>query len=315
MHFHRKSKFLASACAAFAIAATTVGCAPAQTMSTPVASTQAPASSVGIEGPALWRVADEDTTIYVFGTVHALPDDVNWYSGTVKNALDSSDTLVTEIDMTPAAKAETAALFQRTATLPAGTTLRSLLTEEQRTDYEALLTEFGMPVNALDTVEPWGAALALSQIAFARAGIDGENGTEKVLEEKIGDRLGRDALETAAFQLEIFDGLPQDAQIDYLMETVTEIDTVVPMLNQIIAEWAEGDVDDLGALLNEALEADPVLADRMLYSRNKTWAGWIDERLDSPGTIFMAVGAGHLAGNRSVQDYLAERGISMTRVQ
>ena len=121
MHSHRKSKFLASACAAFAIAATTVGCAPAQTMSTPVASTQAPASSVGIEGPALWRVADEDTTIYVFGTVHALPDDVNWYSGTVKNALDSSDTLVTEIDMTPAAEAETAALFQRTATLPAGT--------------------------------------------------------------------------------------------------------------------------------------------------------------------------------------------------
>ena len=315
MHSHRKSKFLASACAAFAIAATAVGCAPAQTMSAPVASTQAPASSVGTEGPALWRVADEDTTIYVFGTVHALPDDVNWYSGTVKNALDSSDTLVTEIDMTPAAEAETAALFQRTATLPEGTTLRSLLTEEQRTDYEALLTEFGMPVNALDPVEPWGAALALSQIAFARAGIDGENGTEKVLEEKVGDRLGRDALETAAFQLEIFDGLPQDAQIDYLMETVTEIDTVVPMLNQIIAEWAEGDVDDLGALLNEALEADPVLADRMLYSRNKTWAGWIDERLDSPGTIFMAVGAGHLAGNRSVQDYLAERGISMTRVQ
>ena len=105
----------------------------------------------------------------------------------------------------------------------------------------------------------------------------------------------------------------QIAEVD--LSDVTEIDTVVPMLNQIIAEWAEGDVDDLGALLNEALEADPVLADRLLYSRNKTWAGWIDERLDSPGTIFMAVGAGHLAGDRSVQDYLAERGISITRVQ
>ena len=76
-----------------------------------------------------------------------------------------------------------------------------------------------------------------------------------------------------------------------------------------------GDVDDLGNILNEAFKADPVLADRMLYSRNANWAAWIDNRLDQPGTIFMAVGAGHMAGNQKLQDKLAERGIKMMRIQ
>ena len=68
-------------------------------------------------------------------------------------------------------------------------------------------------------------------------------------------------------------------------------------------------------LANEAMEADPVLANRLLYARNANWAVWIDERLDSPGTIFMAVGAGHMAGNQKLQDKLAERGIKMMRIQ
>ena len=34
-----------------------------------------------VPGPALWKVADKDTTIYLFGTVHALPKDVPWMRG------------------------------------------------------------------------------------------------------------------------------------------------------------------------------------------------------------------------------------------
>ena len=40
---------------------------------------------------------------------------------------------------------------------------------------------------------------------------------------------------------------------------------------------------------------------------------WIDQRLQQPGTVFMAVGAGHLAGENSVQDYLVQQNIAATR--
>lgn len=313
MKKHMKPLFTGIATLALAIGSS--ACTQMQSTPTPVASTSVPASAMEMDGPALWRIADEDTTIYVFGTVHVLPDDVEWYSGPVKTAIDSSETLVTEIDMSPATMAQMGALVQRLAMLPQGTTLRSLLNEEQLVAYEAGLTELGLPVNALDTLEPWMATLSISQIAMAKAGFSGENGTEKVLEETVGDTKGRDALETAEFQLSIFDGLPQDAQIDYLMETLAEIDGLAPMLKTMVDEWAEGDVQQLGAILNEAMEADPVLAERLLYARNANWAVWIDDRLDAPGTIFMAVGAGHLAGTQKLQDKLAERGIEMTRIQ
>lgn len=309
------AKPLLTGIATLALAIGAGGCAQTQSTPTPVASAQVPASTMEMGGPALWKVADEDTTIYVFGTVHTLPDDVEWYTGPVKTALDESETLVTEIDLTPEGMAQIPALVQQIAILREGTTVRSLMDDEERATYEAALNDLGIRANAFDQLEPWFAALQLSNLAYTRGGFDPNNGTESVLERTIGDTMGRDALESVESQFAIFDELPQDAQVDYLVETAEQIEEVTPFLQKLVAEWAEGDVQELGDLMNEAMEADPVLADRLLYARNANWAMWIDERLDSPGTIFMAVGAGHMAGNQKLQDKLAERGIEMTRIQ
>lgn len=267
------------------------------------------------EGPALWKVADEDTTIYLFGTVHALPDNVNWYTPEVKAALDASSTLVTEVDMSPAALAKLGPLIQSLAIPADGTKLRSLMDDEQRATYEAALAKLGIPVDALDGVEPWFAALQLTNGAMAAAGIDASKGAEAVLGTKLGAATGRDALESFEFQLNIFDSMPIDAQIRFLIQAAGEMDQLAPSLQMIIDEWAAGDVDGVAALLNEALAEEPAFAEALLYARNRNWANWIDTRLDTPGTVFMAVGAGHLAGDQSVQAYLSEAGIETTRVQ
>ncbi|MBX7526744.1 TraB/GumN family protein [Qipengyuania vesicularis] len=267
------------------------------------------------EGPALWKVADEDTTIYIFGTVHALPADVDWNSGPVKSAIESSQTLVTEIDMTPESMASMGPLVLGKAMLPEGQTLRGLMNDEQRTAYEAGLAKMGVPAEALDRFEPWFAAINLVQITLQKAGISGENGVETVLEGSVPEGTERDALETVEFQLDIFDSLPIEAQIPFLLETVENPDEGAAMLGRIIDEWKVGNIDQLAEMLQETAEADPILTERLFYARNANWAAWIDERLDTPGSVFMAVGAGHLAGEKSVQDYLAERNISVTRIQ
>jgi len=136
---------------------------------------------------------------------------------------------------------------------------------------------------------------------------------EKVLLSKVGDKP-RGALETAEFQLGIFDGMAQDAQVTFMMEAATEMDKAKPMLDRMVAEWAKGDADQLAAVMNEGMD-DPKVAEALLYSRNANWAEWIDTRLDQPGTVFIAVGAGHLAGAKSVQDVLAQKGIEVTRVK
>ena len=52
----------------------------------------------------------------------------------------------------------------------------------------------------------------------------------------------------------------------------------------------------------------------LLFNRNANWAKWIKARLDNPGTVFIAVGAGHLAGPKDVQDQLETLGIKTQRV-
>ncbi len=108
--------------------------------------------------------------------------------------------------------------------------------------------------------------------------------------------------------------MPQASQIQFLVEASDGVDEIKPLLDRMVAEWLEGDADALAALMNEGL-TDPDLAEALLYMRNRNWAAWIDERLDTPGTTFVAVGAGHLAGQNSVQDYLAENDIEAVRVQ
>lgn len=272
------------------------------------------AAPVRASGPALWKVTDEDTTIYLFGTVHALPDGVEWFGGEIADALGASDTIVTEIEMDESTNAKMQQLVITTGLLPPETPLRSLLNNEQKAVYTEAMQKLGVPVAAFDRFEPWYAGITLTMLPLLQQGYSPESGVEEVLLNHSRDKT-RGALETLEFQLGIFDQLPQESQVTFLTETAQNIDTIKPMLDRMVQEWLEGDADALAALMNDDL-SDEVLADRLLYSRNQNWAEWIDQRLDTtPGTVFIAVGAGHLAGERSVQADLGEMGLTVERIQ
>ena len=270
-------------------------------------------AAVAPSGPALWKVADADTTIYLFGTVHALPSDVEWYRGAVAEALAAAQVLVTEI---PSGELTTPAVqraFLAKAMLPAGQSLRDLLSAEQRAVYEAALTKAGLPLAAFDKVEPWFAAITLGALPLLKGGYSKEAGVESAIESRAGAKP-RAALETIDSQLRLFDEIPMAVQTTYLVGVAEQLDSVVPSMNGMVAAWARGDAEGLARLMNEELD-DPALAERLLYARNRDWARWVARRLAEPGTVFVAVGAGHLAGANSVQDYLTRSGATVVRIQ
>lgn len=263
--------------------------------------------------PALWKVSDGDTTIYLFGTIHALPSGIDWFHGPVQQAFDGSQELVTEITETD--PVEMQRLVLRHAMLPRGQSLRGLLAPELKTSYEKELGNLGLPAQAFDGYEPWYAAIALSTLPLIRSGYASENGVEQALDQR-AKTLGHPhtALETAAYQIGLFDSLPLEAQKRYFAEVVDKLPSVTEELGQIIAAWRKGDAETLARLMNDK-EDDPALIEMLLTNRNKAWAGWIKQRLAKPGTVFVAVGAGHLAGPGSVQEQLAAQGITTERVQ
>ena len=263
--------------------------------------------------PAVWQVSDRDTTIFLFGTIHALPQGIDWFGGRVASAFDGSQELVTEI--VEADPAQLQASVRATAMLPPGKTLRAMLTPAQRAKYDAALNAYGMPVAALDRFKPWYAAVFLSALPVLRDGYASANGVEQLLDARAkAAKRPHSALETAEYQLGLFDSLPPATQLRYLNEVVTDLPAARSQLGEMVEAWKRGDADELARLMNEDQD-EPELMERLVTNRNKTWADWIKARLDKPGVVFVAVGAGHLAGAGSVQDQLRTRGIATSRVQ
>ncbi|MFD1786260.1 TraB/GumN family protein [Sphingomonas floccifaciens] len=280
----------------------------------PACAQQAPAPAAKDADPALWVVKDEDTTIYLFGTVHVLKPGLTWFDEAVKTAFDGSKELVLEMVEPDAATMQKIVLSK--ATQPAGQTLTASLPEPARGKYLKAMSEVGLPATAFDGYKPWFAAVNLSLIPLMKAGYDPNSGAEKTLAQA-AKSSGKtvSGLETAEQQIGFFDALSPKAQTEFLTGTVDEMPKIGQTMETMVADWAAGEPDKLAVLLNESMKDSPEVAKTILYDRNARWASWIAERMKQPGTVFIAVGAGHLAGKGSVQDNLGAYKLKAVRVQ
>ena len=263
--------------------------------------------------PALWVIQDEDTTIYLFGTVHILKPGMTWFDEAVKDSFDASDELV--VEMVKPEPGVMAKIVSDLAIDKTGVSLRDKLSAEDRVKYEAALTRLNVPLAAFDPLDPWFASVNISLIPLMRNGYASDQGVDDELMAQAAARAIKiTGLETPEQQLKFFDDLPETVQIRFLNFTVETIDDAADGMEQMVTEWANANVDALGELMNAGLE-DQIIYDTLLVNRNVNWSKWVEQRMQQPGTIFMAVGAGHLAGPSSLQAVLAKKGLVAKRIE
>lgn len=262
--------------------------------------------------PELWVVKDADTTIYLFGTVHVLRPGLGWFDDGVKAAFDSSDTLV--IEMLDPSPAEAAAIMSDLGIDKSGRTIRQKLKPEDLPAYEAAVEKLGLPHATLDPLDGWAVAVNLYYAGLLQQGYDLTSGVETQLKAAAAaSRKPVIGLETMRFQLSIFDALPEDVQLSYATDTAKSIDEIAPQTDRLVAMWAAADADGVASIMNDGFETLK-LTESLLTRRNANWAHWINQRMKMPGTVFMAVGAGHLAGSVSVQKLISAYGLNAEQV-
>jgi uncharacterized protein len=299
-------KFLQHATATLAL--TLAPAAYAQTAPAPAA---APAQDAD---PALWVVKDDDTTIYLFGTVHVLKPGLSWFDEAVKTAFDESDELVLEmVEPDPQAMQ---GLVMKMALDMNGPALSEKLPAEKREAFAKAATDVGIPGAAMDRFDPWFAAVTLTVAGLPKLGYNPESGVERVLS-AAARSAGKTVigLETPEQQLGYFDTLPEPLQVKFLVSTIDDFPKMGSVLDKMVTSWSTGNPTALGEAMNEGMRDTPEVAKVLLTDRNIRWADWIAQRLDKPGTAFVAVGAGHLAGADSVQVQLEKRKLDATRIQ
>lgn len=274
----------------------------------------APVQDIVDAHPALWVVKDDDTTIYLFGTIHLMKPGIRWFEGPVRSAYDGAQQIVLEVASTD--DADDQSKIMRRAMAIDAPTITSRLPEASREKYLTALSSHGLAPILFDRVKPWFATLTLSVLPLRSYGYDPENGVDHMIKlAAIADGKTLTGLETADEQIGFFEGLPEDLQLALLAQTLDELPKLGETISQMIAAWSAGEPEQLAKLMNESVDANPELEKRLLTDRNARWADWIKQRLNMPGTVFMAVGAGHLAGSNSVQDMLEARGIPVSRIE
>jgi len=264
--------------------------------------------------PALWMVRRAHTTIYLFGTVHLLPHDTAWRTPALDKALAASDSLT--IELTDDDSAHMQALVLQYGLDPGHPLADKLTAAENATLAEAAQTA-GVPGGAatLQVMRPWLAALTLAVAPLLKAGLDPAHGVDKRLQAQML-QAGKPVhgLETAAQQIRLLAELPPEVELAFLRSTLRDTDQASTELTILIDAWKAGDTATIARLEDEQLrQREPRLYQRLLVQRNAAWTKQIAAMLRQPGTVFIAVGAAHLAGPDSVQAQLRKLGIEAVR--
>ena len=240
--------------------------------------------------PALWVVNDHDTVIYLFGTFHALDGRSEWFNDEVRTAFTQSDELI----------------------------LETLVPKELPHFSRSAVSE--RPFGPVGPVAGSASFLSNSKLVISAGrsrGMSTDKGADTVLRnaaEQEGKSLG--SLESFQFQMNVLTSMSGTAEP--AAATRTEATRLNAALAGILAElqsaWNRGDVESFAPLLEQMRAQSPENYRLLFHDRNRRWAGWIAQRLQQPGTVFVAVGAGHLAGRDSVQHKLALSGIRSARI-
>lgn len=260
----------------------------------------------------MWLVEDVDTRIYILGTMHALPRGTDWDAGKVASAIDAADELVMELS--PAELAAAGGVFRTLAPRSAPLAIDARLSGIALARYRALEAsgdDFGA-----ERLDDWAVMVLMGQRVAQNAKLSSDDGVETGLTEKFkaaGKPVG--GLETAQEQLILFETLDPQTQRKLLMRAAEKSNEAVKEVGALTAAWGRGDVAALEKVINEDVDAVPAARKAILTDRNRRWSAWARQRLDQPGTVLMAVGAGHLVGPDGVPAMLEAEGLKVQRVQ
>lgn len=256
--------------------------------------------------PAIWEVTSPQGEVgWVFGTVHALPDDLFWGSPLLDETFERAGVLVVEVaDLDDP---DGIGLFANLSETPGQPPLLERVEPEERPALRELVEDADMTDADFASIESWAAAMMLS--AEVRTG-DPMNGVDRIM---IAHARRVEGLESFAFQLSMFDTLSPAAQSDLLYGVARSHEANSD--EAMLIAWLTGDEETLAQHVNNSLEFSPELKSVLLTARNNRWVPRIAALIDEGREPFVAVGAGHVIGDEGVVALLAERGYGTRRIQ
>ena len=265
----------------------------------------------------LWQISGNGLPqpSYLFGTIHMLCKDDAVLSDSLKNIIRNCKDIYLEVDMDN--------IFEMMGLLKSmkmrnDTTLADLMDKK---DYDRVKKYFQeksglIPFSMLETYKP---LLAVSTLAESAVPCESAVAMEQlIMEEAKKNNKNIKGLETMAYQAGIFDSIPYKIQAEQLIKYVdsssVENDQESNEFKELADAYKQQDLKKLEELSNKNDIGVSNFTDLLLYNRNRNWVEKLRSLLPAK-TLLIAVGAGHLPGEKGVINLLRKAGYTVKPVK
>lgn len=247
---------------------------------------------------------------WLFGTIHALPNGVQWRNERINSVIDTADLVMVEVANLEDSQS-IAATFQTLSYTPGQPDLGTRVRPDQRPVLFDMISQSDFSAHQFNSIETWGAAIMLANVGTQG---DPANGVDRAIIEAFEERDVIE-LEGAEKQLRIFDNLPEQDQRDLLSGVVDDFQRLQEDPGRLRRAWLAGDEDVLINATETGIMSDPELREALLIGRNLDWTTRIASILRGQDLPLIAVGAGHLVGPHGLPAMLKARGYQVERIQ
>ena len=263
----------------------------------------------------LFEIKSGDKTAYLFGSIHIAKPDFYPMSPKVEAAYKAADTVMVEADTTDV-QAMQAMLPKLMYAAP--DKLQNHLTPATWTEFQSL---FGPAAEQLQNLKPFLVLSAITIQVAAQLGYSPEQGIDlHFIKRSKEDKKTLLELENLTFQANIMGSLSDEEGNSLIASLVDSIKKreIVSELNSLVDAWKAADADAIAKLFIESGNKDAGskrITKMLLDDRNEGMANKINQTMASGKKLFVVVGAGHLAGEKSVIDLLKKQGLEVKQIR
>lgn len=262
---------------------------------------------------SVWSIKGKTNTVYLAGSVHALPQEHADFPEQLERAYADSEAIVMEVDLDDLDPLEAVQFITARGTLPANQSLEDVIGAQGYATVRDLARSLDLPEVALQKLEPWAAAMLLTQFALVKSGFDPQLGIDMQLVERAQkDGKPVDGLETVVDQLGIFDDRSMQEQSKFLVDSAQDAASLPDDLARLVAAWRAGDMRALEREFQKERAQAPALYDQLLGARNRKWLPKIEALLDGDRDYLVVVGTLHFVGHDGLLELLKQDGHKVT---
>jgi hypothetical protein len=268
-----------------------------------------------LEKSLLWEISGKglEKPSYLFGTMHLICEDDAVLSDSLKGAIQNTERVYFEVDMDNLMEM---LLIMTKMKMKNDTTLADLLNKE---DYEKVKNYIEnhnglIPFSEFEKYKPLLASSLLME-----AGLDCSSTVameQLIMQEAKSKRKRIEGLETMNYQVSIFDSIPYRLQAEQLLKYIQSQDDrsdAGKEFNEMMDAYRTQDIEKLGKFITKSDYGLMQYEDMLLYQRNRNWVAKLKTIMhDRPVTI--AVGAGHLPGEKGVINLLRKEGYTVRAI-